>query len=310
VRDFKFGFTIGSPRSAAELIEACRTAEAYGYDMATAVDHLGPGRLAPFQALLAAANATERLRVGTYVVNVGFWNAAMLAREVVTAVRLTNGRLDLGLGIGLIKAEFDAAGIPFLPFEARRAAVEAAIEEIDALIAAEGGIQRPPLLIGGTGERVLRLAAERADIVSFAGLHQIPGRPPGTFRLSTAEQTDRQVAFVRSVAGDRAGALELNNFVKIVEITDDRRAAAERLAAEDDDDYLVIDDPDEALRTPYLLLGTEEQIAQQILDDCERYGFTAITVQRPHMELLGPVIKRVHSLAPPPIRPLVDSWTI
>jgi probable F420-dependent oxidoreductase len=295
MRDFSFGFTLGSPRSAAELTETCRVAEAYGYDTACVVDHLGAGRLAPFQALVAAAHASGRLRVGTYVVNVGFWNAAMLAREVVTAVRLTGGRLDLGLGIGLIKAEFNAAGIPFLPFPARRAALAAAIEEIDRLIAAEGDLERPRLLIGGTGERVLRLAAERADIVSFAGLHQLPDRPPGTFRLSTAAQARQQVEFVRSAAGARAGAIELNNFVKVVEITDDRWAVAERLAGEDDD-YLLIDDAEEAIRTPFLLIGTEEEIARQIVEDRQRYGFTAITVQRPHMEALGPIIKRVRSI--------------
>jgi probable F420-dependent oxidoreductase len=295
VRDFRFGFTLGSPRSAAELTEACRVAEAHGYDSVTVVDHLGAGRLAPFQALVAAAGASQRLRVGTYVVNVGFWNAAMLAREVVTTVRLTGGRLDLGLGIGLIKAEFDAAGIPFHPFDARLAALAAAIEEIDRLIAAEGDLQRPPLMVGGSGERVLRLAAQRADIVSFAGLHQIPGRPPGVFRLSTAAQALQQTQFVRSAAGDRAEAIELNNFVKVVEITNDRRAVAERLAGEDDD-YLVIGDADDALRTPFLLIGTEEEIARQIVADRQRYGFTAITVQRPHMEVLGPIIKQVRSL--------------
>lgn len=297
MHDIRFGFTIGSPRSADELVQTCEAAETYGYDTATVVDHLGPGRLAPFQALVAVAAASRRLRVGTYVVNNGFWNKGVLAREVVTAIRLTGGRLDLGLGIGLIKAEFDAAGIPFLGFDARRAALIDAIDDIDALIDAEG-LTRPPLLIGGTGERVLRLAAERADIVSFAGLHQIPGRPPGSFRLSTADQALRQVEFVRSAAGQRAERLELNNFVKVVEITDDREAVAARLAAEEDD-YLTIGPADEALRTPFLLIGTEEEIARQIVADRERYGFTSITVQRPDLETLGPVISRVRELSRP-----------
>lgn len=294
MRDFRFVFTVGSPRSAGELAETCRAAERYGYDVATVVDHLGPGRVAPFQTLVAAAGLSRRLRVGTYVVNAGFWNAAMLAREVVTAVRLTGGRLELGLGIGLIKAEFDAAGLPFRGFDARRAALSAAIDEIDRLVAAEGDIQRPPLLIGGTGERVLRLAAQRADTVSFAGLYQRRDRPPGSFRLATATEAERQLAIVRAAAGSRA--IELNNFVKVVEVTDDRRAVARRLAAEEDD-YLTIGDAEEALHTPFLLIGTEEEIAKQIIDDRERYGFSAITVQRPHMQVLGPIIARVRQLA-------------
>ncbi len=293
--EISFGFTVGSPRTAGELAQACRTADAYGFDSATVVDHLGPGRMAPFATLVAAACAGPRLRVGTYVVNVGFWNPAMLAREVVTAVRLTEGRLDLGLGIGLIKAEFDAAGIPFRRFDERRAALIGAIDEIDQLIAAEGDVERPPVMIGGTGERMLRTAAERADVVGFAGLHQIPGRPPGSFRLATAAEAGHQTSFVRAAAGERAERLRLNNFVKVVEVTDDREAVARKLAAEDDD-YLTIGDADEALRTPFLLIGTPEQIARQILDDRDRYGFTSITVQRPHMEVLGPIIRRVREL--------------
>jgi len=300
VREFSFGFTLGSPRSAGELAETCRAAEEYGYDTATIVDHLGPGRAAPFQTLVAAACVSRRLRVGTYVVNVGFWNASMLAREVVTAVRLTGGRLDLGLGIGLIKAEFDAAGIPFHRFDARLAALDAAIDELDALMAAEGDVDRPPLTIGGTGKRVLGLAARRADVVSLAGLHQVSGRPPGSFRLSTAAQARRQVEFLRSAAGSRAGAITLNNFVKVVEVTDDRLAVARRLAAEDDD-YLQIGDAEQALHTPFLLIGTEEQIARQIVRDRQRYGFSAITVQRPQMEALGPIIDRVRQLARAPL---------
>jgi len=294
--EFRFGFTLGSPRSLDELSEICRSADDHGFDTVTVVDHLGPGRSAPFQALVAAACVSPRLGVGTYVVNNGFWNPGMLAREVVTAVRLTGGRLELGLGIGLIKAEFDAAGIAFHPFDDRRRALLAAIEQIDELITAEGDIERPPLLIGGTGERVLRLAAQRADIVSFAGLHQIGGRPPGSFRLSTAEQARRQVEFVRSAAGARADSLVLNNFVKVVDVTDDRRAAAARLVAQDDD-YLQIPDVETALHTPFLLIGTEAEIAEQILDDRRRYGFSSITVQRPHMEVLGPIIGRVRELA-------------
>jgi alkanesulfonate monooxygenase SsuD/methylene tetrahydromethanopterin reductase-like flavin-dependent oxidoreductase (luciferase family) len=108
------------------------------------------------------------------------------------------------------------------------------------------------------------------------------------------------VEFVRSVAGPRAGKIELNNFVKVVEITDDRMAVARRLAAEEDD-YLELGDADEALCTPFLLIGTEDEIARQIIEDRQRYGFTAITLQRPHMEVLGPIISRVRDLAQVPL---------
>jgi alkanesulfonate monooxygenase SsuD/methylene tetrahydromethanopterin reductase-like flavin-dependent oxidoreductase (luciferase family) len=74
-----------------------------------AADHLGIP--APFPLLVAAADATERMRVGTLVLNAPFWNPALLAREVATTDILTGGRLELGLGAGHTKWEFDAAGI-------------------------------------------------------------------------------------------------------------------------------------------------------------------------------------------------------
>ena len=62
---------------------------------------------------------------------------------------------------------------------------------------------------------------------------------------------------------------------------------------EDFGSYLTLE---EMLECPFLLLGTEEEIARQIIESRERYGFSYFSVQRPHMELLGPVIKRVRSL--------------
>jgi probable F420-dependent oxidoreductase len=294
VRDFRFGFSLHTHRSQRELAETCRAAEAYGYDVAVAVDHLGPGRSSPFLALLAAAHASERLRVGTFVLNVGFWNPAMLAREVVTLVRLTGGRLELGLGTGLIKSEFDAAGIPWQSFGQRIDRLAATIDEFDRLLAAEEDVPRPPLLVGGTGARALRLAAERADIASFAGIRQVPGQPAGTLRTVTAAEVADQVDLFRAAAGSRADEIEFNNFVKLVEVTEDRRALAEQIVAETDG--YAMGDADDVLQTPFMLIGTEQEIAQQLVDHRERYGFSYITVQRPHMTVLGPIIKRVRSM--------------
>jgi alkanesulfonate monooxygenase SsuD/methylene tetrahydromethanopterin reductase-like flavin-dependent oxidoreductase (luciferase family) len=73
---FKFSSNIFGLKSRDEFVAMCRCAEKYGYDTIFAADHLG--HAAPFQAVVAAAAATERLRVGTLVVNVPFWNPALL----------------------------------------------------------------------------------------------------------------------------------------------------------------------------------------------------------------------------------------
>lgn len=308
---FRFGFNHFGLRAAPDFAEFCRTAESYGYDVFVGADHLGSP--APFSEVVAAAAATERLRVGTFVINIGFWNPHLLARETATADVLTGGRLELGLGAGHMKWEFDAAGIEWEPLPARVDRLERTIDELGRLFASSGYEERaahreafaipdiapvqkqgfgghgPPLLIGGTGDRVLRLAARHADIVGFGGLYQLEGQPPGTFRLATAAETDDRVRFVREQAGDRAASIESNALVQMVVVTDDRRAKAEELVAGRLETLTV----DEALETPFLLIGTEAQIAEQIRANRERYGFSYITTHGPYMEILGPIIERL-----------------
>jgi probable F420-dependent oxidoreductase len=291
-RDFRFGFTLGTHYSRQELVDTCRRAEAYGFDVAGGVDHLGPNRTSPLLAAMAAAYACDHLRVGSYVLNVGFWNPSVLARDVATLMRLTDGRLELGLGTGLLKYQFDDAGFEFQSFQQRYERVASTIDKVEELLAAEQGVSMPPVLIGSGGERLIRLAAERANIFSLGGRLQVPGQPPATLRLKTAAETDERVKFFCSVAGDRVDEIERNAFILGVEITEDRRKAAEK-AMEDFGSYLSME---EMLECPFLFLGTEEEIARQIIESRERYGFSYFTVQRPHMDLLGPVIKRVRSL--------------
>src|SRR3954471_8408323 len=121
----------------------CQHVEELGYDTLFATDHLGGG--APFQLAVAAALATSRLRVGTLVLNAPFWNPALLAREIVTADVLTDGRLEVGLGAGHMKWEFDEAGIAWEPFGARVEGLRALIERLCAEFAADGYPQQQPL---------------------------------------------------------------------------------------------------------------------------------------------------------------------
>ena len=101
---FRFSYNIFGIRSGEEFAETCRRSERHGYDTVFAADHLGVA--SPFPTLVAAASATQRLRVGTLVLNAPFWNPTLLARDVATTDVLTGGRLELGLGGGHMKWEF------------------------------------------------------------------------------------------------------------------------------------------------------------------------------------------------------------
>jgi probable F420-dependent oxidoreductase len=304
VRDFRFSFNVFGIRSREALQERCRRAEAAGFHTVFVPDHLGAP--APFPVLQAAADATEHLRVGTLVLNAPFWNPALLAREAASLDILSGGRLELGLGSGHMKWEFDAAGIPWEPFGARARRLEETITELrrfftSDLAALPGGyspvpVQRtgfdgsgPPLIVGGTGDRVLSVAARHADIIGIAGVYQIPGKPPGTFRLGTAAETDDRVRFVRERAGERADGVEWHLLVQMVVPTDDRRAAAAELLSRFGSDMTV----DDALETPFLLIGTVAQMAEQLRASRERYGFSYVTVHEPYYEAFEPVVEQM-----------------
>jgi probable F420-dependent oxidoreductase len=244
MRDFRFSCNVFGVPGREAFLDRCRLAERLGYDTIFAVDHLGTP--APFPVLVAAADTTDRLRVGTLVLNVPFWNPALLAREVATTDVLTDGRLELGLGAGHMKAEFDAAGIAWEPFRTRADRLADIIEALRRWFSADdppglpGGraprpVQRigfdgsgPPLIVGGTGDRILTIAAEHADIIGIAGAYQIKGQPPGTFRMGTAAEAEERVRFAHDRAGARADRIERHVLIQMVVPTPDRRARGGR----------------------------------------------------------------------------------
>ncbi|HEY3873526.1 MAG TPA: TIGR03621 family F420-dependent LLM class oxidoreductase [Actinocrinis sp.] len=295
MHDYRFGFNLRAVRSPAALRETCRTAERFGYDVVLCPDHLGRDRPSPFPVLTAAAGASERMRVGTFVLNIGFWNPSLLARDAAATDVLSGGRLELGLGLGHMKAEFDAAGLPWQPIAERADRLEATLDELDRLLgpdAPDGYTTaqkpRPPLMLAGSGDRLLAMAARRADIVGLTGLWQAKGEAPGSFRIGTAQELDRRVAFLREQAGDRAGDIEINMLIQSVVVTDDRRGAARKAIAEFELDLTpeqLLDD------VPVVLIGTQREIAEQIAERRERFGVTYFSVHEPYMAAFGPVIE-------------------
>ena len=144
-RDFRFGFGLHAAHRLASVQDWARRAEDMGYDVLHVPDHLGAP--APFPTLMAAAAATETLHVGTFVLNAGFYQAALLARDVNALHDLSAGRLELGLGAGYVRAEFEAAEIPYPTAGQRVDHLRHVVEHL--------GEHAPdvPLLIAGNGDR-------------------------------------------------------------------------------------------------------------------------------------------------------------
>ena len=287
-RPFRFGVNLMSPAPAGEWRAKCRRAEELGYDVILAPDHLGMP--APFPALVAAAEATERPRLGTFVLNAGFWNPALLAREVATTDALTDGRLELGLGTGYVQAEHETAGLPWGSPGERVDHLRRTVEELERLLGSEGPQpqpvqQRVPLLIGANGDRMLRLTVEHADIAAFTGARTRNG---GVLEPLAAEELDERVALYRKLAAGRAAPAELNLLIQIVSVTDDPGAAIQPWLSRIP--HLT---EQQVLELPIVLVGTLDDIVERVRAQRDRFGFSYLTVLEPNMEAFAPVIARL-----------------
>jgi len=184
MRSFRFGVALYVPGSRTEWMAKCRQAEDLGYDVVGVVDHLG--RVAPVPALLLAAEATERIRLNTYVLNASFHNPVVLARDLAALDEFTGGRVDIGIGAGYVREEFEAAGIDWGTPGQRFGRVVDVVTEIERAFADR---PRPPLLLGGRGDRMLTFAAAHADTIALTGT--APGAAEvvtwASFELSPAD---------------------------------------------------------------------------------------------------------------------------
>lgn len=281
---FRFGVNLVTSGSRADWRDRCRRAEDLGFDVIAVPDHIGMP--APFPALVSAAEATTRPRLGVFVVNAGFYRPALLARDVAGTDALVDGRLELGLGAGYVKDEFDAAGLPWPSARERVDHLERTVVELRALLGspdhAPAPVQNPvPFLIAGNGDRVLRIAAEHADVIAFSGATS--GDTPGTLRLVSPAALAERVRLATEAAGDRQ--VELNLLVQAVGLGGEADAVRERFAI-----HLPADELADA---PTVLAGSESEIAETLLRNRETYGFTYLTVLEPAMEAFARVFAKL-----------------
>jgi len=296
---------VGAPDGAA-WASLARQAEDSGYDVVSLPDHLGE-QFAPLPALTAVACATTRLRLSMFVLANDMRHPGILAKEVATLDVLSGGRVELGLGAGWDRGEYEALGIPFDRPSVRIARLEESVRAIRALLGGEavthhgehyqltdltvrprvlqsGGV---PIVLGGGGPKMLSLAARLGDIVSVASQNDGRSDPAILGPGITRAFVENQIGWVREAAGARFDQIELNLRLRLAFVGVDREEQAKKSSEG------MACSAEDLLGSPFCLFGSVEEVADQLLRARDELGFSYFTISQRHMEQMAPVVARV-----------------
>ena len=305
-RKFRFGIQTSRAPTAEAWAEKARRIEALGFSTLFIPDHF-EDQLAPVPALMAVADATTSLRVGTLVFDNDYRHPLVLAKELATLDVLSGGRLEIGIGAGWMTSDYDQSGIAHDPPGVRIERLKEGLKILKGLFADEPfslagkhyqikhhngtpkPLQRPhpPILVGGGGRRVLRLAAREADIVgvNFSLAEGVVN--PTVAQTGSAEATVEKIGWIREAAGARFAELELNVTVFMTAVRDDREAFAERIAG----GFGL--SPAEVVLSPHVLVGSADYIVDELQRRREEFGFSYVVFSGDVFEQTAPIVKRL-----------------
>ena len=194
----RFGIQTGQQNiSWDDMLSLWQKADGWGYDSLWNFDHFFPIFTNPdgpcfegWTTLAALAQATKRARVGTLVNGNTYRNPCLTAKMAATLDHVSGGRLNLGIGAGWFELEHNAFGIDFKTVPQRLRALDESLQIIRGMFTQERttlhgrhyrvtdaiGLPKPvqqpypPIMIGGTGEKVLlKLVAKHADMWNASG---------------------------------------------------------------------------------------------------------------------------------------------
>lgn len=301
-RRFRFGVEMMAPSPGMSWADSARRVESLGYSTLVVPDHFHEG-LGPIAAMTSAAMATTTLRVAPMVLNTDLRHPAVLARELASIDILSAGRLEVGLGAGYNPADYRHSGIRMDPPGVR---VDRLIEHVEVLkalwsggpttfegqhykIEALSGTPKPftaggpPLLIAGGGRRLLRFAAQRADIVGVnVALPSLPD--DASARDGLPASVDAKFERIRADAGDRFDDLEFSAWLAVCRVTDDATSLAARLSAR------FGAPADEVLRSPFILVGSPAEMIDRLEERRRRWGYSYFVVQQDQLDDFAPVV--------------------
>jgi probable F420-dependent oxidoreductase len=311
-RPFRFGVHTSDAQTGKEWAEAARRYEAMGFSTLLLRDHFDQ-QLAPIVAMTAAACATETLRVGCLVFANDYRHPLVLAKELATLDRLSDGRLEVGLGAGWMGSDYEQAGLSYDAPGDRVTRMQESIHLIKAFFAG-GPVNfsgdhytvtghemyplpqqpHPPILIVAGGPRMTRFAAAEADIVAInPATKSNEAWADQNIADASAEAVDRKIALLRDAAGPRFDEIELQIVVPFVVLTDDREGTAQAIAAGLPPDPSVDLTAESVLASPYVLIGSEDQICATLVERRERWGLSYFVFNDDSIDTVAPIVARL-----------------
>ena len=299
MRPFRFGVMATAVDDRRGWLDQVRRIEDSGASTVFLSDHF-TDKPAPLPALAVAAEHSG-LKMGTLVLGNDFRHPAVLAKEAATVDLLSEGRLELGIGTGWERSDYRGSGISLDPPGIQVDRLAEAVQVLRGLwgpghfrfdgehytIDMEGlprPVRGPTLIIGGGGRRMLGLAGRRADVVGISA-GEITDRDDLAEGITGAgDIMDEKVGWIRRGAGDRFEELEVNVLLFGAVVTPDRMAGAAQLIER------WGGTPEGILSSPHFLVGTVDQIAEDLRRRRERWRISYPVIQYRDLEDLAPVV--------------------
>ncbi len=310
VKSFRFAAGIRITDTRAEFVNAVREVERLGYSAIMLSDHL-VDQFAPISALSVAAAVTSTLRLGTFVFNNDLRHPVVLAQELATLDRLSDGRLEIGIGAGWNKPEYEGAGIPYDPGATRIDRLAESITIMKGLFA-DGPIDfkgrfyrvkgfedlprpmqrpHPPFFVGGGSPKLLRFAAQNAQIVGIAPRALVDGT--ADVMGCTLAGSEKKIAIIREAAGPHFDQLEINTYPSFsAKVTDQARPAAREVADRIRRRYGVDLSEQDILESPHVFIGSLDGLVEKFQMLRERLGINHIYVGEDYGDF-APVVERL-----------------
>jgi probable F420-dependent oxidoreductase len=305
IRPFRFGVQLTATPTGVEWAEQARRIESHGYDIATMPDHFDK-QFAPVPGLQAILSATTTLRASALVFDNDYKHPLVLAKELATMDVLSGGRVEIGLGAGWMIADYEQAGMEYDRAGLRIDRFVEGLAVIKGLLGAEpfsfegehytirnhDGFPKPvqgphpPLIIGGGGKRVLGIAAREADIVGVNGTLDAGVIGEEAIATMTRDAVVDKVAIVADAArkADRLDKIEMNVRTFFVSVTDDRDGQVTAMAT------MIGVDEQMIRESPFALIGTPDQIAEDLIARREEFGFSYVIVGGAQADSFAPVV--------------------